>query len=56
MKITIETESYNEPRYGRPWIPIVNFNESTQGQYSWGDWTGDGRNGGAGVLSINAET
>ena len=54
MKITIETNSYNQRRCGKPWIAKVDFNESTKGEFSWGDWTGDHYNGGDGVLTIDA--
>lgn len=54
MDITIETASYNQRRYGRPWIAKVDFSQSPKGDFSWGDWTGDHYNGGEGVLSINA--
>ena len=54
MNITIETSSYNQRRYGKPWIALVNFESSTKGDFAWGDWTGDHYNGGAGILSINA--
>lgn len=53
MQITIETESYNERRYSKPWIAKVNFSESVKGNFSWGDWAGDHYNGSNGVLSIN---
>jgi len=54
MEIRIETTSYNERRYGKPWIAIVDFTKSTKGEFAWGDWTGDHYNGGAGVLTIFA--
>ena len=54
MNIIIETDSYNHRRYGKPWIAKVDFTESTKGDFSWGDWTGDHYNGGDGVLSISA--
>jgi len=54
MEITKETGSYNQRRMGRPWIAKVDFTNS-KGDFSWGDWTGDQYNGGAGVLSINAK-
>lgn len=54
MNITTETKSYNEKRYGRPWIAKVDFSESAKGEFSWGDWIGDHYNGGAGMLSITA--
>lgn len=40
MKISIETGSYNERRYGKPWIARVNFSGSKQGDFQWGDWIG----------------
>jgi len=55
MEITIETDSYNERRYGRPWIAKVDFSESVKGDFAFGDWAGDHYNGGAGVLTINAD-
>jgi hypothetical protein len=54
MEITIETDSYNHRRYGRPWIAKVDFNKSVKGDFAWGDWAGDHYNGGAGVLTIGA--
>jgi len=54
MKITIETSSYNERRYGKPWIAIVDFSASTKGDFDWGEWAGDHYNGGEGVLEITA--
>jgi hypothetical protein len=54
MEITIETDSYNERRYGRPWIAKVDFGKSVKGDFAWGDWAGDHYNGGAGVLTITA--
>lgn len=54
MEITIDTISYNQRRMGRPWIARVDFS-TPKGDFLWGDWTGDHYNGGAGVLSINAD-
>ena len=54
MEIRIDTDTYNERRYGKPWIATVDFSESTKGNYTFGDWTGDHYNGGAGVLTIDA--
>ncbi len=54
MQITIETDSYNQRRYGKPWIATVSFSESTKGEFFFGDWTGDHWNGGKGVLIITA--
>jgi hypothetical protein len=55
MEITIETGSYNERRYGKPWIAKIDFASDKKGTFTFGDWTGDGRNGGEGVLSINTQ-
>ena len=55
MEITRETASYNQRRYGQPWIARVRFAASTKGDFTWGDWTGDKYNGGEGVLVLNAE-
>ena len=54
MEIRIETNSYNQRRYGKPWIAKVDFSQSAKGDFSWGDWTGDHYNGGEGVLTISA--
>jgi len=54
MEITIETDNYNQRRYGRPWIARVDFSKSVKGDFAWGDWTGDHYNGGSGVLTITA--
>lgn len=54
MEIQIETKSYNEKRYGKPWIAKVSFEDSKKGDFIWGDWTGDHYNGGEGVLSLDA--
>jgi len=53
MKITKNTASYNQRRYSRPWIAIVDFSDP-KGNFSFGDWTGDSYNGGEGVLTIDA--
>ena len=56
MNITRETSSYNERRYGRPWIAKVDFSQNGgRPDYKWGDWAGDHYNGGEGVLSIDAD-
>ena len=52
--IRMETESYNEKRYGKPWIAKIDFSKNSKGDYIWGTWTGDHYNGGAGVLEIEA--
>lgn len=55
MEITRETNPYNERRYGKPWIALVDFSSSAKGDFAFGEWVGDGRNGGEGTLIINAE-
>jgi hypothetical protein len=54
MKITIETNSYNSRRYGRPWIAVVDFSTSPKGEYRWGEWVGNHNSGSAGLLVIEA--
>lgn len=52
MKITLETTSYNQRRYGAPWIAVVKFANNPKGDFAWGTWVGD--RGAAGLLVINA--
>lgn len=53
MRITIETDQYNERRLGRPWIAVVASWESGQRpELRWGSWIG--RDGCAGMLEIEA--
>lgn len=40
MRIEIETPSYNERRYGKPWIAKAAF-EGEKLAYSFGNWVGD---------------
>ncbi|MBU0538530.1 MAG: hypothetical protein KKG73_08850 [Gammaproteobacteria bacterium] len=40
MKIAIENSTYNERRYGKPWIAKVDFSSNKQGDFSFGDWIG----------------
>jgi hypothetical protein len=40
MNITIETSSYNDRRYGKPWIAEVTFQEGHNGIYRFGTWIG----------------
>ena len=54
MKIEIETTSYNEHRYSKPWIARVDFSKNPNGEFIWGNWVGDARNGSEGVLVIEA--
>ena len=54
MKITRETSSYNERRYGRPWIAKVVITEAKPGgEFLWGQWIGDSSNGGEGELILD---
>lgn len=55
MEITRNTESYNQRRYGKPWIARVDFSTNNKGDFHWGDFIGDYRNGSAGVLVVYAE-
>jgi len=52
MKIIRNTGSYNDRRYGKPWIAKVDFSVKPA-NFIWGDWTGSP--GGEGVLEIDAE-
>lgn len=52
MKITINTDSYNHRRFGRPYIAVVDFKTNPKGNCSWGDWVG--QQGDAGILVIEA--
>ena len=51
MYIKIETENYNEKRYGKPYIALCD-NESVK-VIKWGDWFGTP--GHQGDLTIEAE-
>lgn len=53
MEITIETGNYNEKRFSRPWIARVDFTENKKGEFSFGQWIGDHKNGREGMLSID---
>ena len=53
MKIELETGSYNERRYGKPWIAVVDFSTNNQGDFKWGEWVG--RPGDSGLLILDAE-
>ena len=52
--IEIQTESYNDRRYSKPWIARVDFASDKNGSYQFGDWIG--RAGGEGTLEIDANT
>ena len=51
MNITIETSSYNDRRYGKPYIAVIDFTDP-KGTPTWGDWIGQPDD--AGMLSIEA--
>lgn len=54
MELEIRTGSYNERRYGRPWIAKVNFNTTSQGNFQFGEWVG--QPGDSGLLILEVET
>lgn len=54
MRIEIKTAAYNERRYGKPWIAVVEFGKNPRGDYRWGDWISDGP-GSAGLLILSAD-
>ncbi len=54
IKIEVPTTSYNQRRYGKPWIAVVDFAGNPKGEYKWGNWVGDHNNGSAGLLVIEA--
>ncbi len=49
MEIIIETDSYNEKRYSRPWIACVTF-ETAKGEFNFGDFIGE--HGDEGLLKL----
>lgn len=53
MLYTEKTESYNERRYGKPWIAKLSFDTPGKPNYSFGDWLGQA--GQVGELSIEVE-
>lgn len=55
MEIKVNTSSYNERRYGKPWIARVDFSTNRQGDFIWGEWVGDHRNGSEGTLFVTAD-
>lgn len=52
MRLEISTGSYNDRRYGKPWIAKVSF-ETAKGSFVFGEWFGDV--GEEGFLEIEAE-
>ena len=53
MQLSYETDSYNDRRYGKPWIAKVDFSSNKQGDFHFGDWIGTP--GGAGVLELEVD-
>lgn len=53
MQISIDTSSYNDRRYSRPWIARVDFAADPQGKFLWGQWIG--QPGESGILMVDAE-
>jgi hypothetical protein len=47
----IETDSYNERRYGKPWIAIITFENPTKPHFDFGTWVGE--QGDSGILEID---
>lgn len=48
-----DTSSYNERRYGKPWIAKLDFTKPGKPEYAFGHWLG--QPGAAGELSIEVE-
>jgi hypothetical protein len=53
MQLTKDTTSYNERRYGKPWIARVNFKQNVKGDFAWGEWCGQAGN--SGTLYLECE-
>ena len=51
MIIEKNTNTYNERRYGNPWIALVDFTNNSKGDFQFGEWIG--QKGEAGVLKID---
>lgn len=52
VNISVDTEPYNDRRYGKPWIATVTFEQGSKATFHWGDWIG--RAGEPGVLELQA--
>lgn len=52
-KISIETDLYNERRYGKPWIAVVTFEYPSTPTFKFGEWIGS--IGCSGILEIDVE-
>lgn len=53
MLYTKSTTSYNQRRYGKPWIAKLSFIRPGKPEYTFGDWLG--QPGDSGELSIEVE-
>lgn len=53
-RIEIKTHSYNQRRYSKPWIAIVDFSSNPSGEYKWGTWIGNHNTGSEGLLVAEA--
>ena len=51
MDIKRETATYNQRRYGRPWIAKIVIKDGKL-DYQWGQWVGDHYNGSEGLLIL----
>ncbi len=54
-KLEIKTNSYNQRRYSKPWIAIVDFTYDLKGEFKWGTWVGDHNSGSDGLLIIDVD-
>ena len=52
-RIEIKTGSYNQRRYSKPWIAIIDFSIDPKGDFKWGTWIGDHNSGSEGLLVID---
>ena len=52
MELTIDTSSYNEKRYGKPWIANVDFASGAKPNYSFGEWIGQPGDEGKLILHV----
>lgn len=53
MTFTQQTDSYNQRRYGKPWIARLNFSTPSKPIYEFGNWLG--QQGDEGELSIEIQ-
>lgn len=53
MKIEIETNSYNDRRYGKPYIATIDFDVDPKGAAKFGIWIGS--EGYAGILQLECQ-